>query len=247
MSESRPKVSIVQFHEDQLQVIDATQDVVLRPACEALGLDPDAQAARLKRQPWACTSITKVHDASGREQEMFCVSLKTVPLWLATIETSRCALEVRPKLERYQLECADVLAAHFLGRAKPAAPAFDFSAMAAVISETVVKTLVPLLVVQGPSGEVGLEKGRQVRRILLRAAKAASNGDSKRQKSEYKTIDNSLRDRFGFHYPGSNWERFPLNRWTELRIIVEGMERASMRAEPYLDQRVLPFPAPVKS
>jgi hypothetical protein len=74
--------------------------------CEALGLDVWGQAKRLKAQAWACTSMTEVHDSSGREQEMFCLALRSVPMWLAGIQSSRVGPEAREKLIRYQCEAA---------------------------------------------------------------------------------------------------------------------------------------------
>ena len=119
------KLSIVHFHEDELLVVgDAmeTAYVVLRPACEALGLDFSSQVQRLKRQSWARVVVTTTHDATGRKQEMFCLHLDSFPMWLATISSRRVRPEVRGKLELFQKEAAKVLAAHFLGK-QPSAPA----------------------------------------------------------------------------------------------------------------------------
>jgi hypothetical protein len=41
--------------------------------------------------------------------------LDSFPMWLATIESSRVAEHVRPKLVKYQKECARVLRDHFFG------------------------------------------------------------------------------------------------------------------------------------
>jgi hypothetical protein len=76
--------------------------LVLRPACDALGLDEEAQRTRLVRSPWASASIMEAHDASGRKQRMFCVQIDTVPIWVATTETSRVRLDIREKLLRCQ-------------------------------------------------------------------------------------------------------------------------------------------------
>jgi hypothetical protein len=56
------------------------------------------------------------HDASGRIQEMACLHLDAVPMWLVTIEASRVAEDIRPKLDRYQREAALVLAEYFFGK-----------------------------------------------------------------------------------------------------------------------------------
>lgn len=45
--------------------------------------------------------------------------LDALPMWLATIEPSRVAAEARPRLERFQLECAKALRDHFFGQHHP--------------------------------------------------------------------------------------------------------------------------------
>jgi hypothetical protein len=55
-----------------------------------------------------------LHDASGRKQEMFCLALRTVPMWLATLTASRVRPEAQEKLIRYQCEAVDVLARAFM-------------------------------------------------------------------------------------------------------------------------------------
>lgn len=102
-------VSRVQFDGDELQAIgDPGGDVwvVVRSGCEPLGLSPHGQAERLKRTSWATTRMMRAVAQDGKVREVFCLHLKAVPLWLATIEASRVRPEVREKLERYQREAA---------------------------------------------------------------------------------------------------------------------------------------------
>jgi hypothetical protein len=56
--------------------------------------------------------------ADGKLREAFCVHLDCLPMWLATIETSRVAEHVRPKLVCYQREATKVLADYFFGRSQ---------------------------------------------------------------------------------------------------------------------------------
>lgn len=111
----------VPFHGD---VIDAVQDdrgvwVPLRRLCENLGISPDAQRVKLEAKAWSNTAMIAVLDSVGRKFEMCCLHLECLPIWLATIETSRTRKDLRPKLELYQKEAAKVLADHFLGRKEP--------------------------------------------------------------------------------------------------------------------------------
>lgn len=107
------------FHGDELEVVstpDGQHWVVLARLCAPLGLLPHGQAEKLKAAPWACTQIICVHDASGRKQEVFCINLRSVAGWLFSINAGKVRPELREKLVRYQRECAEVLADHFLGR-----------------------------------------------------------------------------------------------------------------------------------
>jgi hypothetical protein len=52
----------------------------------------------------------------GKEREVVMIDLATLPMWLATIDGSRVAEEARPKLIRFQKECAQVLRDHFFGK-----------------------------------------------------------------------------------------------------------------------------------
>lgn len=106
----------VPFHGDELL---ATQDddgiwVSVRRVCEALGLDRKSQQRRLQAAVWATGVMMTLVAEDGKQRRQFMLHLDALPMWLATIETSRVAPEVRPKLERYQLKAARVLAEHFL-------------------------------------------------------------------------------------------------------------------------------------
>lgn len=116
-------LQLVPFHGATLEAVkvDETVWVSVRRMCEALGLDAEGQRQKLSnpdRAPWAVTFVTKVHDASGRNQDAFCIDLESVPMWLATIDTSRVTEEVRPKIVLYQREAAKALRDWFFG-AKP--------------------------------------------------------------------------------------------------------------------------------
>lgn len=101
--------------------IDACRDgdtiwVVVRRVSEALGVQAHGQAARLKNKPWAVTQMICATGPDGKTYEMLCISHRSLPMWLATIEPSRSTSpKLRKLLERLQVEAADVLARHFFG------------------------------------------------------------------------------------------------------------------------------------
>lgn len=108
----------VQFDEDPIECVqqDGRLWVVLRPVCQNLGIDSEGQRQRITRQSWATTCVIQAVAQDGKMREVFAVDLDSLPMWLATIEASRVDEEVRPKLERYQKECARVLRDHFFGQ-----------------------------------------------------------------------------------------------------------------------------------
>lgn len=127
LSKSTPvALQIIPFEGTTLEAVkvDETVWVSVRRMCDALGIDEEAQRQKLtnrERTPWATTFVTKAVADDGKLRDVFCLDLDSVPMWLATIDTSRVAEHVRPKIIVYQREAAKVLRAWFFGEAKPTA------------------------------------------------------------------------------------------------------------------------------
>lgn len=107
------------FRGDELDVIAEAGEawVSVRRVCDALGIAFSPQRTKLAHD--ASVSVTMiVTQATGDDQarEIFCVSVRSLPLWLATIHPSKVSPAVRSKLVAYKREAADVLADHFIGR-----------------------------------------------------------------------------------------------------------------------------------
>jgi len=106
-----------QFEGAQLDVVtkDGNVWVSVRRVCEALGIAFQPQHAKLPTREWATiTNIVTVAE-DGKTRELFCISVDSLPMWLATIETNKVAEHVRPKLVAFQRQCADALRRHFMG------------------------------------------------------------------------------------------------------------------------------------
>lgn len=116
-------ITTVSFHGDDLQAVREGDRVwvVLKRACEALGLTDQSQATKLKDKAWATTTMVVAVAEDGKNRELFCLDLDCLPMWLATIDASRVSEEARERLTLYQLECAKALRNYFF--AKPSAPA----------------------------------------------------------------------------------------------------------------------------
>ena len=104
--------------------------VPIRPVCDALGLAWQPQLKKLRAKPWAKTCDTfMVSQGDDQRRRFSCVDLRSLPLWLATIEPSRVKPEARPALVAYQREAAEVLYRHFL------APPVDGAAVAQLAAD----------------------------------------------------------------------------------------------------------------
>jgi hypothetical protein len=115
--------------------VDGHAFVALRPLCDSLGIDADAQAKRLKRTSWATTSIMTVVAADGKPRQMLMIDRRTMTMWLATIESGRVTAQSRPTIEAFQREAADALDAYFNKRAVAAPAINQFDVLRAAIDQ----------------------------------------------------------------------------------------------------------------
>lgn len=107
----------IPFYSDNIQAVREGEQVwvVIKRVCEALGLDHASQLEKLKAKPWATIGLIPTVAEDGKQREIACVDLKSLPMWLATIDAGRVKPEARFQLVAYQRECADALARHFFG------------------------------------------------------------------------------------------------------------------------------------
>ena len=107
----------VQFHGATLTVttIDNVPFVAMRPICDAIGIDWQAQHARITRHPVlnSVVSVTKTTGADGKQYDMLLLPLDKLTGWLFGVSVRRVKPELRERLTQYQAECFDVLASHF--------------------------------------------------------------------------------------------------------------------------------------
>lgn len=79
--------------------------------CTRLGLVTEAQIRRLRASRWARTTLLPQPDTRGRTRATWCVRAEDVPLWLATVCTARARRDLRERIEAYQRDARDLLAA----------------------------------------------------------------------------------------------------------------------------------------
>lgn len=98
-------------------VRDGEVFVPIKPVCDAIGIDVDAQRNELNADEFfnSVTAIITATGADGKRYEMYCIRLRDVYGWLATINPGKVAPEAREAVARYRRECYDVLYEHFTG------------------------------------------------------------------------------------------------------------------------------------
>lgn len=91
--------------------------VPIKPICEAIGIDVDAQRNKLNSDQFfnSTTAIIAAVAADEKEREMYCIRLRDVYGWLATINPGKVAPEAREAVAVYRRKCYDVLYEHFTG------------------------------------------------------------------------------------------------------------------------------------
>ena len=111
-------VETVRVGEDELQAVrgpDGEGYVVVKRMCEVLGIDHKTQREKLQSATWAVGGLIPSTGPDGKNYECFCLHVKSVPMWLATIDANRVSEHVRQKLVVFQREAADALYAWATG------------------------------------------------------------------------------------------------------------------------------------
>lgn len=119
-----PNPMPVPFHGSTLYVIDHQGEpfVPMKPVVEGMGLQWRAQAHKLRSNPqrWGVSVIDT--PSNGGQQSTTCLPLRKLPGWLMTLQPGRMKAPVREKVIQFQIECDDVLWAHWQKRHPQATP-----------------------------------------------------------------------------------------------------------------------------
>ena len=119
----------VDFYGDELTAVRASDNhvyVSVRHLSDALGLDRRGQVRRIQRQNVLSNGyfMGDILSPKGRRRAGW-LRVDLVPLFLTGLSTKSVKDEIRPKLERFQLEAAKVLWEAFQEGRLTADPAFD--------------------------------------------------------------------------------------------------------------------------
>lgn len=101
----------IDFYGDKLDVVDMEDGkpgIVARRLVDNLGLDWGNQTRKLENPLFNCC-VNATVGADGKSREMLILPISRVSAYLFSINVNRVREDLREKLERYQIECADVL------------------------------------------------------------------------------------------------------------------------------------------
>lgn len=131
----------VYFYEDELTAVQATDGNIyagLNEMCQVLGIDTQGQRQRIGRHTVLREGlgVCKLHTPQGMQNSNV-LRVDLVPLWLSGIRTAAVNEDVRPKLERFQLEAAKVLWEAFQEGRLTADPEFNALVESAANPETI--------------------------------------------------------------------------------------------------------------
>lgn len=229
----------IPFHGDTLEATGDGEWAAVKRICENLGIAPQSQSAKLKKKAWATTTMIVAVAEDGKSREIFCVHRDSFAMWLATIEPSKVRPEIREKLIAYQKEAAEVLAAHFSGRAvasdgpSNADVVAAFSGIAAAIAE-MRSTLATMAAARGeppahvvfPSASdfAGDAFARTITAKVATYAGLMSNYTPARFREWRSRAHNQLRTRVD--YPmghGRSWARLPSQRRADVILALDEM------------------------
>lgn len=124
----------VEFHGQPLVavLIDGKPFVAMKPICENIGLQWEAQLKRIKRNPVLMTSMSIMDiqmPSDDQRRDYAFMPLSKLNGWLFGVDVNRVREEIKPRLIQYQEECFDVLFRHFMpapAEQRPPNPAIDY-------------------------------------------------------------------------------------------------------------------------
>ncbi len=112
MSDILPE-KIVPFYGDELIAVQQPDGVIFilfARLCDNLGLNRRPQVLRIQRHAVLNQGlITLTVQTEGGPQQVQCLKLSLLPLWLSGVQANRVKEELQAKLVRYQHDAADVL------------------------------------------------------------------------------------------------------------------------------------------
>ena len=115
-NQNNSTIATIPFHGTNIQSveIDGKPYVFFKPMVDTLGLGYGSQTQKLNGKSWACvTKIVTQLPGDTQRREHITVDIRTLTMWLATIDENRVSEEARPLVVAYQSEVADAIEAYW--------------------------------------------------------------------------------------------------------------------------------------
>lgn len=114
--------TVVKINQVEIQMVSNTKEklVPIKPICEALGIDEDAQRRKLNEDDFlnSVTVLSLATGSDGKRYEMVCLPLEFIFGWLFTINPKNVKEEAREAVSKYRIECYRALYKHFSSQAE---------------------------------------------------------------------------------------------------------------------------------
>lgn len=114
---SEPKTTkIARINDVDIVIIDnGERRVAIKPICQALGIDEDAQRRKLNDDPIlsSTTVLSTAVGADGKTREMVTIPFKYVFGWLFRIDSRNVKEDAKEAVLKYQVMCYDALYRYF--------------------------------------------------------------------------------------------------------------------------------------
>jgi len=108
----KQELQTIKFYDNEIFTVekDGEHYVAMKPVCENIGLQWQAQFNRIKRHPVLSEGVSMMDiPLNGGDQKMLMLPIKLLNGWLFTVDANRVKPEIRDRLLKYQRECFDVL------------------------------------------------------------------------------------------------------------------------------------------
>src|SRR5690554_1709432 len=101
--------TVAKINQVEIQMVSNTKEklVPIKPICEALRIDEDAQRRKLKDDNYlnSVAVLSTATGSDGKQYEMVCLPLEFIFGWLFTINPKNVKEEAREAVSKYRIEC----------------------------------------------------------------------------------------------------------------------------------------------
>lgn len=114
--------TVAKVNHVSIQLVSDNKEklVPIKPICEALGIDEDAQRRKLNEDEFlnSVTVLSTATGSDGKQYGMVCLPFEFIFGWLFTINPKNVKEEAREAVSKYRIECYRALYKHFSSQAE---------------------------------------------------------------------------------------------------------------------------------